>query len=114
MAKLDQRARPVMRRPAGSEPDKTRGQRSENSNCLLCLIVLRDHNAPRNINAMNLKGELGQIEANSHDFKQMARLFIVPDAARAPSIPSREPWWNRPARQYACQFPLRNSDADSG
>jgi hypothetical protein len=78
----------------------------------LCLIVLRDHNAPRNINAMNLKDELGQIEANSHDFKQMARLFIVPDAARAPSIPSREPWWNRPARQYACQFPLRNPDAD--
>jgi hypothetical protein len=61
---------------------------------------------------MNLKDELGQIEANSHDFKQMARLFIVPDAARAPSIPSREPWWNRPARQYACQFPLRNPDAD--
>ena len=62
MAKLDQLARPMMRRPAGLEPHQARRQRSEKLQQLVAPDRLGDHNAPRSINAMNLKHVLGQIE----------------------------------------------------
>src|SRR5271155_5017270 len=46
----------MMRRPAGLEPHQARWQRSEKSSSLLP-DRLGDHNAPRSINAMNLKHE---------------------------------------------------------
>jgi hypothetical protein len=62
MAKLDQLARPMMRRPAGLEPHQARRQQSEKLQQLVAPDRLGDHNAPRSINAMNLKDVLGQIE----------------------------------------------------
>jgi hypothetical protein len=62
MAKLDQLARPMMRRPGGIEPDNTGGQRSKKLQQLVAPHRLGDHNTPRSINAVNLKDVLGQIE----------------------------------------------------
>jgi hypothetical protein len=70
MAKLDQLARPVMRRRAGFEPDKTWGQRSEKLQELVAPDRLGDRNAPQSINAVNLKNLLGQIEPNGRDRRQ--------------------------------------------
>ncbi len=47
MAKLDQLARPVMRRSAGLEPHRARRQRSENSSSLLRLIGLATTTHPK-------------------------------------------------------------------
>src|ERR1700686_5690725 len=108
MAKLDQPAPPMMRRPRSLEPHPTRRQRSEELQQLIAPDRLGDHNAPRSINAMNLKNVLGQIEPNGGDRRQisdrfshgrrssdvvstttiLARPFIEPDAARATSTPS--------------------------
>jgi hypothetical protein len=67
MAKLDQLARPMMRRPRSLEPHPTRRQRSEKLQQLIPLDRLGDHNAPRSIIAMDLKNVLGQIEPNRRD-----------------------------------------------
>jgi hypothetical protein len=67
MAKLDQLARPVMRRPAGLEPHQATWQRSEKLQQLVAPDRFGDHNAPRSINAMDLKNVLGQIEPNGRD-----------------------------------------------
>jgi hypothetical protein len=48
------------------------GSEAKNSNSLVAPDRLGDHNAPRSINAMNLKDELGQIEANSRDRRQIS------------------------------------------
>ena len=72
MAKLDQLARPMMRRPAGLKPDKARRQRSEKLQQLVAPDRLGDHNAPRSINAVNLKDVLGQIEPNGRDRRQIS------------------------------------------
>jgi hypothetical protein len=110
MAKLDQLARPMMRRPRSLEPHPTRRQRSEKLQQLIAPDRLGDHNAPRSINAMDLKNVLGQIEPTvvtndkfMIDFPTgvapsdvvstttiSARLFIEPDAARATATPLRE------------------------
>ena len=67
MAKLDQLARPMMRRPASLKPDKARGQRSEKLQQVFTPDRFGDYDAPRRINAMDLKDVLGQIEPNGRD-----------------------------------------------
>ena len=67
MAKLDQLARPVMRRTAGLEPHQATWQRSEKLQQLVAPDRFGDNNAPRSINAMDLKDVLGQIEPYGGD-----------------------------------------------
>jgi len=71
MAKLDQLARPMMRRSAGLEPHKAGGQRSKKLQQLVAPHRFGDHNTPRSINAVNLKDVLGQIEPNRRDRRQI-------------------------------------------
>jgi hypothetical protein len=58
MTKIDQLARPMMGRPAGLKPDQAGGQRSEKLQQLVAPDCLGDHNAPRRVNAVNLKDVL--------------------------------------------------------
>jgi hypothetical protein len=46
MAKLDQLARPMMRRPAGLEPHRQGGSEAKNSSSLLRLIALANTTLP--------------------------------------------------------------------
>ena len=67
MAKLDQLARPVMRQPGGLKPDQASWQRSEELQRLVAPDRFGDNNAPRSINAIELKDVLGQIEPYGGD-----------------------------------------------
>jgi hypothetical protein len=71
MTKLDQLARPVMRRPAGLEPHNTRRQRREELQQLAAPDRLGHNNASRRVGAMNLKDVLGQIEPNGRNGGQI-------------------------------------------
>jgi hypothetical protein len=71
MAELDEFARPMMRGPAGLEPDQATRQRSEELQQLVAPDRLGDHNAPRRVNAVHLKDVLGQIEPNGRDRGQI-------------------------------------------
>jgi hypothetical protein len=67
LLKLDQFARPMMRRPGGLKPHQARRQRSEELQQLVAPDRFGDHDTPQGINAVNLKDVLGQIEPNSRD-----------------------------------------------
>ena len=67
MAKLDQLARPVMRRPEGFKPHQASWQRSDELQQLVAPDRFGDNNAPRSINAMDLKDVLGQVEPYGGD-----------------------------------------------
>ena len=67
MAKLDQLARPMMRRPRSLEPHPTRRQRSEKLQQLVAPDRFGDHDTPQSINAVDLKDVLGQIEPYGGD-----------------------------------------------
>jgi hypothetical protein len=56
-----------MRRPAGLEPHQARRQRSEKLQQVFTPDRFGDYDAPRRINAMDLKDVLGQIEPNGRD-----------------------------------------------
>ena len=67
MAKLDQLARPVMRRPGGLKPHQATWQRSEKLQQLVAPDRFGDHDTPQSINAVDLKDVLGQIEPYGGD-----------------------------------------------
>jgi hypothetical protein len=71
MAKLDQFARPMMRRPAGLKPHRATWQRSEKLQQLVAPDRFGDHDTPQSINAMDLKNVLGQIEPYGGDRRQI-------------------------------------------
>ena len=56
-----------MRRPAGLEPHQATRQRSEKLQQVFTPDRFGDYDAPRRINAMDLKDVLGQIEPNCRD-----------------------------------------------
>ena len=56
-----------MRRPVGLEPHQAGGQRSEKLHQVFTPDRFGDYDAPRRINAMDLKDVLGQIEPNGRD-----------------------------------------------
>ena len=96
MAKLDQLARPMMRRPAGLEPHQARRQRSKKLQQLVAPDRLGDHNAPRSINAMNLKHVLGQIEPDGRDGRQIGdRLSHGRRSCKRLLL--RQPFWHGPS-----------------
>jgi hypothetical protein len=62
----------MVRRPGGLKPHQARRQRSEELQQLVAPDRFGDNNAPRSINAMDLKNVLGQIETNGRtDDKSM-------------------------------------------
>jgi hypothetical protein len=67
MAKLDQLARPVMRRPGGLKPNDATWQRSEKLQQLVAPDRFGDHDTPQSINVVDLKDALGQIEPYGGD-----------------------------------------------
>jgi len=67
VAERDQFTRPVMRRPAGLEPHQARRQRREKLQQVFTPDRFGDYDAPRRINAMDLKDVLGQIEPDGGD-----------------------------------------------
>jgi len=71
MAKLDQLARPVMRRTASLEPDKAGRKRIEELQYLAAPDRPGLDNAPQSINAVNLKEVLGEVAADGRDRRKI-------------------------------------------
>jgi hypothetical protein len=58
---------PIMRRPGGLKPHQARRQRSEELQQLVAPDRFGDNDAPRSVNAMDLKDVLGHIQPHGGD-----------------------------------------------